>query len=688
MALVLLHCRENNKAHNTDEISVDRLIVRRGKPFLLTLQMKTADMSALDKLEFTVQTGLQASEALRTKAMFRISPAGLANNLWNASIQEKTVSSVTLSVSSPAEACIGEYSLRIKTASSFTCDNKFILLFNPWCSDDSVYIPQESDRREYVMNEHGLLYIGSSDYIFPKTWTFGQFEQDIVDICLKLMDRNLKCLRNKEEDFSARCSPIYVSRVLCAMINAQDDGGVLHGKWCGDFSDGTSPTSWNNSVQILRKWARNYNSVKYGQCWVFAAVLCTVLRCVGIPSRVVTNFQSAHDTDGNLVVDQYRTERGHIPEKEEDSIWNFHVWVEAWMRRPDLSGDFYDGWQVVDPTPQETSNGLYCCGPAPVKAVLEGHVDVKYDVPFVFAEVNADIVTWMILSNGSKIMLNSDTCEVGQNISTKMVGMDKRSDITASYKYTEGTQKERQVYKEAVKRGTKPLSNTPNSPPGSRNLQLKLVEVSKSINGKDISHSLVLKNSTQASKKLQIHVLAQVMLYNGVPGAIIWTKEPETLLLSSKEMSIPIQIAYPCYATLLGRNTIRVSAVVTDLDNAGVSYYTEKDIVPENPKLIITTKGMAYPGSEMTAEVVFDNPVSMVLTDCELTVSGSGLLVDVHETNLPSIKPNGQIRVLVPFMPYRAGARQLQANFNCNLFTDINTSITVDVKPANQAFSI
>ena len=28
------------------------------------------------------------------------------------------------------------------------------------------------------------------------------------------------------------------------------------------------------------------------------------------------------------------------------------------MKRPDLEeGDKYDGWQVLDPTPQETSNG-------------------------------------------------------------------------------------------------------------------------------------------------------------------------------------------------------------------------------------------------------------------------------------------------------------------------------------------
>lgn len=37
---------------------------------------------------------------------------------------------------------------------------------------------------------------------------------------------------------------------------------------------------------------------------------------------------------------------------------NYHVWVEAWMRRPDLSAGYsYDGWQVVDPTPQEKSTG-------------------------------------------------------------------------------------------------------------------------------------------------------------------------------------------------------------------------------------------------------------------------------------------------------------------------------------------
>lgn len=30
---------------------------------------------------------------------------------------------------------------------------------------------------------------------------------------------------------------------------------------------------------------------------------------------------------------------------------NYHVWVEAWMSRPDL-GPSYGGWQALDATPQ------------------------------------------------------------------------------------------------------------------------------------------------------------------------------------------------------------------------------------------------------------------------------------------------------------------------------------------------
>ena len=44
-------------------------------------------------------------------------------------------------------------------------------------------------------------------------------------------------------------------------------------------------------------------------------------------------------------------------------------------------------------------------GPAPLKAIKEGEIYAGYDTEFVFAEVNADIVNWMLKrdENGNEI---------------------------------------------------------------------------------------------------------------------------------------------------------------------------------------------------------------------------------------------------------------------------------------------
>lgn len=81
--------------------------------------------------------------------------------------------------------------------------------------------------------------------------------------------------------------------------------------------------------------------------------------------------------------------------------------------------------------------GVYCCGPAPVKAIKEGDMQLKYDIPFIFAEVNADVVYWVVQGDGmEKQSIRSS--DVGKYISTKSVGRDSREDITHNYKYPEG----------------------------------------------------------------------------------------------------------------------------------------------------------------------------------------------------------------------------------------------------------
>ncbi len=81
--------------------------------------------------------------------------------------------------------------------------------------------------------------------------------------------------------------------------------------------------------------------------------------------------------------------------------------------------------------------GMFRCGPASVKAVYEQKVDAQYDVPFVYAEVNADV--HMIIIKDRKILSKRvDKRRVGALISTKHPGSMKMQDVTSQYKTERG----------------------------------------------------------------------------------------------------------------------------------------------------------------------------------------------------------------------------------------------------------
>ena len=68
---------------------------------------------------------------------------------------------------------------------------------------------------------------------------------------------------------TSRGDPIRTSRLISKMVNSNDDDGILVGRWDGEYSDGTAPSSWTGSVPILEEFLQNEDSVCYGQCWVF-----------------------------------------------------------------------------------------------------------------------------------------------------------------------------------------------------------------------------------------------------------------------------------------------------------------------------------------------------------------------------------------------------------------------------------
>uniref|UniRef100_A0A8C2WJF0 Protein-glutamine gamma-glutamyltransferase 2 n=1 Tax=Cyclopterus lumpus TaxID=8103 RepID=A0A8C2WJF0_CYCLU len=648
-----LDIKSNTSSHHTDLCGRERLIVRRGQPFNIILHLKPGNLDLIVLDVISVSPGPLPRAESDTKVSFGLRDPTVDSE-WSASASHgPSGNTVNVSIDSSPNAPIGVYYLTLDQDGQKTSLGQFTLLFNAWCSRDAVYMRNESKRQEYVLAQCGQIYRGTHKRIKGKPWNFGQFEPGILDICLKLMDENPKFVSNADEDCSARRNPIYVTRVLSAMINSNDDRGVLVGNW-GEITDGVHPGKWIGSGDILHQWAES-GSVRYGQCWVFAALACTVSRALGIPCRVVTNFGSAHDTDANLMIENLYDENGE-PMSHGDSIWNFHVWVDSWMSRPDLGSEF-DGWQTSDPTPQETSEGVFCCGPSSLKAIKEGELTKKYDAPFIFAEVNADVVDLVRLSNGEFVKFSGSTKSVGRFISTKAVGSDKRHDITHQYKYPEGSKEERQVYEKAQhhnkvqQRGEEP------------GLRLKIKLANNMIVGSDFEVHAVLTNNCLEAKICTFLFFAKAGGYNGRKG--------ESCGYTSDKVEVPSgegQLPSECKHHHLSRSLSHAEYCI-------IHYHkVEKTIVLDEPEIEVKL---------VTAELSMLNPLPEPVQDCSFTVEGVGLtdgkpITARYVSSIPTVMSG--FSSIVEFSPTSAGSNVLLVNFDSDKLKNINSFINVVVK--------
>lgn len=663
---------QNHAQHNTYGLKSDALVVRRGQPFDILLVFSGPFRAIRDGLKLRINLDTHNYDFPIT------SSRNFSFDKWSAYIKHSNdfePCKVLISVVSPATANIGQYELKLlfKFSNKESCNSLgcFTLLCNPWCHADSVYLGDEHQREEYVRNDFGMLYKGTADSISFRPWGFDQYENGILECCMLMLQMSPQHKKNKWRDYEKRASPVYISRIVSAMINCDDDCGVLLGSW-SEYSDGVNPSDWTGSGEILRQWANSGCApVKYGQCWVFAAVMCTVMRVLGIPTRVVTNYNSAHDTNANLVIEEFYNENGEKLMRNRDSIWNFHVWVECWMTRDDL-GPGFDGWQVLDPTPQERSEGMFRCGPAPVIAIRECRTDLAYDIPFIYAEVNAKVLVFIVREE--KVLgYSTNTERVGTLICTKSIGSSKPQDITFTYKVPEPSP--RSIYSthqlsdrsrssaseiSAISR----YSTLPSSPrfrQPNRGLDVILTLCNVPVVGKSILFSLTVTNKDPIPKQLKEHVNAQKKRYNRCPSSTFWKSQNTFLLAPHESKVIPYEIFYSQYEFLGNNRLVNLAAVITDMATQEKTLaFEEFNINSPAIKIQVADEGAIIAFSPHVAMVMFTSPFPMIVSGV-LTVAGSGLLEHNEIYNIPHLNPGQTLKMKVFFTPRMPGMKMLRA---------------------------
>ncbi|XP_061895467.1 protein-glutamine gamma-glutamyltransferase K-like [Entelurus aequoreus] len=667
---------QNRAEHRTDLFQGDDCIVRRGQKFHMWLTLSRPFNAETDKLHLELKTGPLPTVSKGTHVIVPLVEVP-QDNRWQAVAVERDGARMKLSVDSPAAAVVGRYRLQVETEypggqaiSAHEPANDVHVLFNPWCEDDAVFMDADEERQEYVLNDVGRIYYGTQDQIAARTWNYGQFDEGMLAASLFVLEKS-------GTPPAGWGDPVNVVRVVSAMINSRDDQGVVKGNWSGNYDEGTTPTVWSGSMEILSKYHKSGGApVKYGQCWVFAGLVTTVLRCLGIPSRTVTNFSSAHDTDVSLTTDVYLDENLEpIAHLNADSVWNFHVWNDCWMARHDLPPGM-GGWQAVDATPQETSQGTFRCGPASLAAIRTGQVFLKHDSPFVFAEVNSDKIYWQRNLDGTFSKIHSEKKVVGHLISTKAVGSDERSDITHLYKHPEGTEAERIAVETACRYGSK--SDAYSSPTAEDVTIAVAMDGDGPKMGRDAELTITLRNSSQEHRHILLHSQVAVMYYTGVHKATVSTDRTDLDLLPTEVKVLEWTLEYQDYKDQL------VDQAALMLTLSGRVRQTQQVLATQfsfrlgTPDLLLKPTGKAVVGEKTAVEISFTNPLPQVLTSVIFHVEGLGL-ENAHTIKYGNIGPRATVSLTEYFVPTRPGPRKLLASLHCQQLTQVHgvTDITV-----------
>ncbi|XP_048655704.1 coagulation factor XIII A chain isoform X1 [Marmota marmota marmota] len=669
---------DSNKIdHHTDKYDNDKLIVRRGQSFYVQIDFNRPYDPRRDLFRVEYVIGRYPQENKGTYIPVPVVPE-LQKGKWGAKVIMNEDRSVRLSILSSPECIVGKFRMYVAIWTPYGIlrtrrnpETDTYILFNPWCEEDAVYLDNEKEREEYVLNDIGVIFYGDFNDIKSRSWSYGQFEDGILDACLYMMDR-------AQMDLSGRGNPIKVSRVGSAMINAKDDEGVLVGSWDNIYAYGVPPSAWTGSVDILLEYRSSENPVRYGQCWVFAGVFNTFLRCLGIPARVVTNYFSAHDNDANLQMDIFLEEDGSVSNKlTKDSVWNYHCWNEAWMTRPDLPVGF-GGWQAVDSTPQENSDGMYRCGPASVQAVKHGHVCFQFDAPFVFAEVNSDLIYITAKKDGTHVVETLDTTHIGKLIVTKQLEGDGIQDITDTYKFQEGQEEERLALETALMYGAKKALNTEGMVKSRSDVDMDF-EVENAVLGKDFKITITFRNNSSNRYSISACLSGNITFYTGVSKTEFKKETFDVVLdpLSFKKEEVLVRAGE--YMSQLLEQGFLHFFVTARINETKDVLAKQKSTVLTIPKVIIKVRGAAVVGSDMVVTVEFTNPLKETLQNVWMYLEGPGVIRPKRKT-FREIRPNATVQWEEVCQPWVPGRRKLIASLTSDSLRHVYGELDLQIQ--------
>lgn len=341
--------------------------------------------------------------------------------------------------------------------------------------------------------------------------------------------------------------------------------------------------------------------------------------------------------------------------------------------------ELYDGWQAVDATPQEMSDGMYKLGPAPVKAVKRGEINVLYDCDFVFAEVNADEIYWRYRGSSQAMkLIRKDSSRIGKFISTKAVGAWEREDITESYKFDEKSCDERITMMKALKQTCNPLARL-YANDEFHDIDFE-VEIRNDVKiGEPFTISLKINNnSDETTHPIEGIVHVDTILYTGKLRKPLKAMPFRTVLDPNSSSIQELYVDFEEYfSNILDQAYFKIICSAS-VEGTNYEYFAQEDYRLRKPDIKIILNNEPVSRRPLYVTAMLHNPMPIPLTNGVFRFECSG---DWQPIEIPCgyIEANGSTDVRFRIMPHFEGNAQIAAKFNAVELNDVDGFLAFEV---------
>ncbi|KAL3200967.1 hypothetical protein MRX96_043183 [Rhipicephalus microplus] len=216
--------------------------------------------------------------------------------------------------------------------------------------------------------------------------------------------------------------------------------------------------------------------------------------------------------------------------------------------------------------------------------------------------------------------------------------------------------------------------------PPPEDVEMKMEEISSVLAGQPVRLAVTCTNQSKTPRKVTLTLSAHSVFYTGGEYKLLKKQSFNVEVPPGKTETVCLTVTADEYQLKLApQNVVKLFAHGSYEGSGHGTWYRQTRITIGNPTIDVQIHGPVSVSRPMEYCLSFDNPLSVPLTGCSLTLDIPGMQQS-HVVPVADVPAKGKFEYKSRIIPKRPGEKSILAVFNSKELTDIRGNKVVIVK--------